>query len=360
MKGVSYMTDIRIAMLQIMPEETIEGNLNKGLNYCREAKKRGADIALFPEMYSCGYQIPEHIEELNKLAIDKNHPFITEHKKLARVHFHHSLKRVLSIHVQGLEYDVHTSDGTSVGWNQDSTTTNTITYTWYANKEGVYLFHDMADTRSSEKGTNMHGLFGAVIVEPPEAKWYNPENGKEIRSGLFADIYEPGKPAFREYTVFFHDELEIKDKDGNPPMDHHTGLPSSTTGISYRSEPMRNRMPHSKDPADSGEDVSMSSWMYQDPAPPILHAYVGDPSKIRLVHGGIKETHVFHLHNHQWRLEGNNDNSTILDSISISPQECYTLDILHGAGSLNGMIGDAIFHCHLYPHFHEGMVCLVQ
>jgi len=31
------------------------------------------------------------------------------------------------------------------------------------------------------------------------------------------------------------------------------------------------------------------------------------------------------------------------------------VDILHGAGSLNGMIGDAIFHCHLYPHFHEGM-----
>lgn len=56
-----------------------------------------------------------------------------------------------------------------------------------------------------------------------------------------------------------------------------------------------------------------------------------------------------------WRLEGDNTNSTIIDSISISPQECYTLDILHGAGSLNGVIGDVIFHCHLYPHFHEGM-----
>ena len=190
---------------------------------------------------------------------------------------------------------------------------------------------------------------------PPGAKWYDPQNGEEIKSGLFADIYEPGKPAFREYAVFFHDELEIKDKDGNPPMDHHTGLPSSTTGISYRAEPMRNRMPLTEDPADSGEEISMSSWVYGDPAPPILHAYVGDPSKIRLIHGGVKETHVFHLHNHQWRLEGENDNSTILDSISISPQECYTLDILHGAGSLNGMIGDAIFHCHLYPHFHEGM-----
>ena len=45
----------------------------------------------------------------------------------------------------------------------------------------------------------------------------------------------------------------------------------------------------------------------------------------------------------------------MIDSVSISPQECFTLDILYGAGSLNGMIGDAIFHCHLYPHFHEGM-----
>lgn len=99
----------------------------------------------------------------------------------------------------------------------------------------------------------------------------------------------------------------------------------------------------------------MSSWAYGDPAPPILKAYVGDPSKIRLIHGGVKETHVFHLHNHQWRLEPEDPKSTIIDSISISPQECYTLDILYGAGSLNGMIGNAIFHCHLYPHFHEGM-----
>lgn len=294
-------------------------------------------------------EIPQPYEEVKPLVIRVNKG------DEVRVHFHHSLKRNLSIHVQGLEYDVNTSDGASVGYNRDSTTKNEINYTWYAGEEGVYLFHDMADPRSNEDSTNIHGLFGAVIVEPPEAKWYNPQNGEELKSGLFADIYEPGKPAFREYAVFFHDELEIKDKNGNQPIDHHTGLPSSTTGISYRAEPMRNRLPLTHDPADSGEDISMSSWVYQDPAPPLLHAYVGDPSKIRLIHGGVKETHVFHLHNHQWRLEGENDNSTIIDSISIGPQECYTLDILYGAGSLNGMIGDAIFHCHLYPHFHEGM-----
>ena len=272
-----------------------------------------------------------------------------------KVRFRNHLNRRLSIHVQGLSYDVMTSDGASVGFNADSTTDREIVYTWYADTEGVFLFHDMADARSSEAATNVHGLFGAVIVEPPEAKWFHPQTGEELRKGLMADIYQPGKPAFREYTVFFHDELEILDKDGNPPMDHRTGLPSSTTAISYRSEPMRNRMPLTHHPEDSGEDISMSSWVYGDPAPPILRTYVGDPAKIRLVHGGIKETHVFHLHNHQWRLEPENPVSTIIDSITISPQECYTLDILYGAGSRNRVIGDVIFHCHLYPHFHEGM-----
>lgn len=276
------------------------------------------------------------------------------------VKFYNSMNRALSIHVQGLEYDVKVSDGAYVGMNPNTTTRHVIDYCWYAQKEGVYLFSDMGDTRSSEKGTNIHGLFGVIIVEPPEAFWLNPETGEPLESGLFADVYAPGQPAFREYAVFFHDELEIKDKDGNPPMDHRTGLISATTGISYRSEPMRNRHPLTDNPADSGEDVSMSSWTYGDPAPHVLPAYVGDPTKIRLIHGGIKETHVFHLHNHQWRLEADNPNSAILDSITLGPQECYTLDILHGAGSLNGMIGDAIFHCHLYPHFHEGMWSLFR
>lgn len=293
--------------------------------------------------------VPQPFEEVKPLVLRVN---LGDE---VRIKFRHSLNRPLSIHVQGMEYDVNTSDGASVGYNADSTTFREITYTWYAAREGVFLFHDMADARSSEEATNIHGLFGAVIVEAPEAKWFDPQTGEELESGLFADIYVSGRPAFREYAVFFHDELEMKDKDGMQPMDHHTGLPSSTTAISYRAEPMRNRMPLTQDPADSGEDISMSSWVYGDPAPPIPRAYVGDPAKIRLIHGGVKETHVFHLHNHQWRLGGDNPSSTILDSVSISPQECFTLDILYGAGSLNGVIGDVIFHCHLYPHFHEGM-----
>ncbi len=294
-------------------------------------------------------EIPQPYEEVQPLVIRAN----VGDKVVIR--FSHALDRPLSMHVQGLSYDVQTSDGASVGYNRDSTTKWCTIYTWYADQEGVFLFHDMADTRSSEEGTNVHGLFGAIIVEAPESRWLSPETGEEMESGLFADIYHPTIPAFREYAVFFQDELEILNKDGAKPLDPHTGLFASTTGISYRAEPMRNREPLSHEHSDSGEDISMSSWVYGDPAPPILKAYVGDPAKIRLIHGGVKETHVFHLHNHQWRLEPDCQNSTIIDSISISPQETYTLDILHGAGSLNGTIGDVIFHCHLYPHFHEGM-----
>lgn len=294
---------------------------------------------------------PQPYEEVQPLVIRANVG------DTVQINFANKLDRRASIHVQGLSYNVLTSDGANVGLNPDTTTSRQIQYIWQADREGVYLFSDMADTRSGENGTNVHGLFGAIIVEAAGSSWSDPVTGGSLDSGLFADIYHPVKPAFREYAVFFHDELEIVTKDGQQPVDPHTGLPSGTTAISYRSEPMRNRLPldpHA-DHTDTAEDISMSSWAYGDPAPPIPKAYVGDPSKIRLIHGGIKETHVFHLHNHQWRLEPDDPKSTIIDSISISPQECYTLDILFGAGSLNGMIGDAIFHCHLYPHFHEGM-----
>ncbi|MBP3918298.1 MAG: multicopper oxidase domain-containing protein [Clostridia bacterium] len=294
---------------------------------------------------------PQPYEEVRPLVIRAN---VGE---TVIINFENKLNRRASIHVQGLAYDVLTSDGANVGYNPDTTTDRLIRYVWRAEKEGVYLFSDMADTKSNEDGTNVHGLFGAIIVEAAGSTWVDPVTGKPLDSGLFADIYHPAKPAFREYAVFFHDELEILTKDDEPPIDPHTGLPNGTTAISYRSEPMRNRLPldHHADPADTAEDISMSSWAYGDPAPPILKAYVGDPSKIRLIHGGVKETHVFHLHNHQWRLEPDDAKSTVIDSISISPQECYTLNILYGAGSFNGMIGDAIFNCHLYPHFHEGM-----
>lgn len=58
------METLNIALLQLAPGDTLGDNLDKGLAACRKAKELGADIALFPEMWSNGYRIydrPAHV-----------------------------------------------------------------------------------------------------------------------------------------------------------------------------------------------------------------------------------------------------------------------------------------------------------
>lgn len=51
------MDTLNIALLQLAPTGSPAGNLDKGLDACRTAKAMGADIALFPECWSDGYDI---------------------------------------------------------------------------------------------------------------------------------------------------------------------------------------------------------------------------------------------------------------------------------------------------------------
>lgn len=78
------MNEIRIAMFQIMPTGTAQGNLKKGMEWCRRAKEQGTDIALFPEMWSCGYQIPADIETLKGMAVSRDSSFVESYRNLAR------------------------------------------------------------------------------------------------------------------------------------------------------------------------------------------------------------------------------------------------------------------------------------
>ncbi|MDY2735158.1 multicopper oxidase domain-containing protein [Intestinibacter sp.] len=83
------------------------------------------------------------------------------------IEFEHDEDRRLSINMHGLKYKNIKSDGANVGYNEDSTVGKgeKITYEWYADREGIFYFSDMGDTRFSEEGTNIHGLFGALIVQ---------------------------------------------------------------------------------------------------------------------------------------------------------------------------------------------------
>ena len=75
---------LKVALLQLLPQGSLKGNLDKGLDACVRAKKLGADIALFPEMWSSGYCIPEDIGELKNLAIAEDSDFVCEFQTLAK------------------------------------------------------------------------------------------------------------------------------------------------------------------------------------------------------------------------------------------------------------------------------------
>ena len=88
---------IKVALLQIRPfGANIEANLKKGDEYCRKAKAMGADIVLFPEMWSVGYSdfhmpgidplqknCPLSFEEWNAKAIDSKSEFVHHFQHLA-------------------------------------------------------------------------------------------------------------------------------------------------------------------------------------------------------------------------------------------------------------------------------------
>lgn len=79
------MSILKIALLQIAPFGTLEGNLEKGLLSCRRAKALGADIALFPEMWSNGYQIcGRPSREWTAEAIPADGPFVRAFGSLAK------------------------------------------------------------------------------------------------------------------------------------------------------------------------------------------------------------------------------------------------------------------------------------
>lgn len=76
---------LKIALLQIAPRGTLEGNKLKGIEACRKAKELGADIALFPEMYSNGYNIyGRPVEDWKGEAIDINSDFVKAFGQLAK------------------------------------------------------------------------------------------------------------------------------------------------------------------------------------------------------------------------------------------------------------------------------------
>ncbi|RFU61745.1 cupredoxin domain-containing protein [Peribacillus glennii] len=317
------------------------------------------------------YVLKENLSKVKEL-VDKN-PFTpvelvqpltirANEGDIVEILFENRLKLAAGMHFQEADYNVLTSDGANVGLNPSSLAEpgTTILYTINTTNEGIYFFTDLGNVSSTEQGSSLQALFGALLVQRRGSWWTDPVTGGPINSGVYADVHNPFLPSFREFAWFFHDEMEVDDITGNRPIHPVTGQDvDSFHGVNYRFEPLYNRKRLIEEgvvsPDVDGEEVHHDSWVFGDPATPILRGYRGDPTRIRLIHAGVKETHTFHYHVHQWLKDQTNIHSELVDVQAISPQSHYNVQPLYGMGSLSGSIGDVILHCHLYPHFEAGM-----
>jgi hypothetical protein len=217
---------------------------------------------------------------------------------------------------------------------------------------------------------------------------------------------------FREFTIIYHDEIgavqafpEFFDPQHNPappaegPISAGLGFTLSSAkdgfGINYGvagigAEILANRLkvgPEAPCTECKYEENFLSSWAIGDPAQivdipantrdaqgnvipgpkatkvlypddpsNVYHSYIGDHTKFRIMHGGVKEHHIHHQHAHQWVHTPDSDNSSYDDSQALGPGAAFTLEMTYnGGGNRNQTPGDSIFHCHFYPHFGQGM-----
>lgn len=76
---------LKIALLQIAPRGSLTENIEKGIEYCKKAKALGADIALFPEMWSNGYDLENRtIDELMSEAVTNDGEYANAFSETAR------------------------------------------------------------------------------------------------------------------------------------------------------------------------------------------------------------------------------------------------------------------------------------
>lgn len=247
-----------------------------------------------------------------------------------------------------------------------------------ASGDSDYSNIDYAKLAIAENGMIQHSDLNAVIYQ----------TDKTSETPEVCSLRSPGSScgmSFREFTVIFHDEnkvfqafAELSDEN-NPISSLADGMAINYGASGVGSAVLANlkQIGPSKDcPECKLEEFFLSSWVNGDPAmivrrdrdgqgvealyaddpSNVHHSYLGDPVRFRNIHAGPKETHVFHLHAHQWLQDKNDPNANYLDSQTISPGSSYTYDIQYGGGgNRNLTAGDAIFHCHLYPHFAAGM-----
>ncbi len=261
-------------------------------------------------------------------------------------------------------------------------------FEWYIHphmQEGVRQFHSW----SHDRELTVLGLFGAFVIEPKGSKYLDPLGtgpAPEAKSGWQVMIDNATGPDFREYVIFYH---EVGDEAFRPLNKKGDFLPQRDPltdayrpggrALNYRSEPFGIDEMHLQHEYFGFEDESLaySAYTFGETPTTIPRAYLGDPVKWRLVHGGSEVFHSHHPHsgsirwqrspatepNMLWAAGQNGPvkypvvrtKSDRVDVEVIGPSEALDLEPECGAGQCQHLAGEFLFHCHVAHHYVAGM-----
>ncbi|MDX1659243.1 MAG: multicopper oxidase domain-containing protein [Nitriliruptorales bacterium] len=293
------------------------------------------------------------------------------------------LEEPASFHLHGSSLRVAGTGDAAVAANPDSLAQpgDRVTYEWMvpANEpEATHYFHSHGD----ERVQTGHGLFGALVVEPPGSTWTDPLTGEPTETGWQAVISQPGEEPFREFAIYYHEigheNYRLLDADNKqvPIVDPHTSAyRPAARALNYRSEPFLNRLELAEEVTGrADESLEYSSYSFGDPATPMLRTYVGERTKQRVVHGGSEVFHVHHVHGGtiRWPRQPGVEGTTFgerlekdprhvpevserTDSQTLGPSESFDVAPECAAGGCQQGVGDFMIHCHVGHHYFAGM-----
>ncbi len=202
-----------------------------------------------------------------------------------------------------------------------------VRYRWYPDVQvGPAFFHEHVNPLISAR----HGLFGALVVEPPGATYHHPQTGEELESGAIADIHS--RSAVSPDVVGSFRELVMYVQDDNPLSREGR---STGSAFNLRVEPVDRR---GRDPA-----LRFSSRAHGDPETPLLEAYVGDPVVVRTLVGANNEVHTWHLDGHWFRAEASSRTSAPKSTAHLGISERFDL-VVPAAGGPQRMPGDYLYY----------------
>lgn len=157
----------------------------------------------------------EWIEVTLHNAWDPNHPIPYFSYPRVPLDKEYTPSMRVSLNPQFLRYDPVSDSGINVGYNEMEQTVGvgeSKRYLWHADQEyGACIIQSFGDMRNHR----YHGLFGAVIVEPPGAEWYCNFTRKKDGFAEQAVITAPGTENFREYVLFIQNGIRLLDAEGN-------------------------------------------------------------------------------------------------------------------------------------------------